>query len=136
MKYHFIALLRAKAFFYFQLLLTKWNTFFDPAQVLEQEQIPSMPEFQIDSFIEKAIQNNIPVKINVQAGQHTESIEGQLFKDFRHQDTFFMTTPENRKLIRIIFKKQITAISTSGSFKSTIRTASSSDYPFKLRKTS
>ena len=136
MKYHFIALLRAKAFFYFQLLLTKWNTFFDPAQVLEQEQIPSMPEFQIDSFIEKAIQNNIPVKINVQAGQHTESIEGQLFKDFRHQDTFFMTTPENRKLIRIIFKKQIIAIALNNSNGTLTRVSPAVKTPLTLRKTS
>lgn len=136
MKYHFITLLQTKVHFYFYLLLSKLNDFFDPRQVVEQEQAPSMPEFQIDSFIEKALVNNLPVKINLQAGTHTEVIEGDLFKDIRHQDAFFMTTPGNRKLIRIIFKKQITAVSLSESFKPKVNTASSLARPFKLRKTS
>lgn len=115
MKFKPTSFLLAKVRFYFQSILKNWNDFFDPDQVLEQEQTPTMPAFQINSFIDNALKNQTIVKLNIQIGQHTEMIEGQLFEDHRHQDVYFMTTPHNKKLTRIIFKKQIVSISMSSS---------------------
>lgn len=135
MEFKLTSFLFAKVRFYFQLFLKNWNDFFDPDQVLEQEQTPTMPAFQINSFIDNALKNQTIVKLNVQTGQHIEMIEGQLFEDHRHQDVYFMTAPHNKKLTRIIFKKQIIGISMNNS-TNTISPDTTLKTRTRLRKTS
>lgn len=95
----------------FSYLLQKWNTFFDPQQVLEQPTTVQMPAFQIEAFIKQAISYRLPVSVQLKIGQDIETLNGQLFTANRQTDAYFMTTPNNNKLTRIIFKNQITAIS-------------------------
>ncbi|GEN47427.1 hypothetical protein [Ligilactobacillus pobuzihii] len=135
MKFKPTSFLLAKVRFYFQSILKNWNDFFDPDQVLEQEQTPTMPAFQINSFIDNALKNQTIIKLNIQTGQHTEMIEGQLFEDHRHQDVYFMTTPHNKKLTRIVFKKQIVGISMSSS-TNTVTPTTTLKTRTRLRKTS
>ncbi|GKS80911.1 hypothetical protein LPAF129_05960 [Ligilactobacillus pabuli] len=122
--------------FYFRYFMQLWNDFFDPRQVLEQPTITQMPAFQIEAFTNQVVDQRLLVTVQIQVGQNIETLTGQLFSAQRQKNAYFMTIPQNKKLTRIIFKKQIIAIALNNSNGTLTRVSPAVKTPLTLRKTS